>query len=411
MEKEMSANLSNRIGKLQAKISLVEERYENIEDPDYSWIRGSRPPRFRLNGSLMEKLQALGEIANYKSRIDERFKPAIHSKIKELEDQLPLEIEPFTNQEAALLGALIQSRNRVLVNLNGHGSFRFEVEQEVLEACQKLQQLPAKNDYQNEPNRDQIIQERRDKFIGKLHRILNAENVDDIIGSQENDDVDIVLMWLYYQNEEQFLGLLPDFLTTRPQRIQQVEKGQILSAVVMVYSPSGEILSKIRKPKEEKSLPSVELEHLINQEEDFLFPTIEEEAIFFEQSASKPKILYIEKRDPDVHSKIRGYLLEIYDKNIRQPVNADAVRKNFSRLSVVEIDTLIDKKFIRGEYKGGDPYKSFAPQEIAVMLYMHSNRKGSGGFNKRLAEEVYKIAEKEYQTILQDKENKIDYND
>lgn len=426
---------------LDHKLSSASVVFKNIETP--GWINQRNPNATNLRLDItpsLAKAENLDRVGNIKQQLHEVVLPAYRMGIGQLNFKISAsevisqteqsnKIESFTSYESAVLGALIESRNKTLIQLNGHGSFVFELDPEGLEICQRLKQKPI---HEGEGfiitgGNVEDLMEVRGRVLERLGRMLNDEKIDNIIDSQEDKDVEDVLIWLFIENENRFLGLLPDFLNAHLDHVTQYQarEGYQLEEVQNVWHPSGEILSKavgvikqesapIRKPKQAESADiSVKTAEEATNEQKNLEEIVDEEVIIstptiiivppYQEFPQKPKVLDIERRDPQVREKIDQYLREVLSKDSLRngEVNQSQVNREFQRLKSTTVDKMEENGYIKPS-GGNQRFPLFDITAIVQMLYYvdhGSHNLNANNFRKEseqiILEELEKIKEAE----------------
>lgn len=256
--------------RLEHKVSRATVVAANIRTP--GWINQENPKalglridndlepilRFRNKVKVGRIVMTLNEVMPiYRARLDQLTK-----EISAHHPEQPAKIESFTSQEAAMLGVLIQQKNSTHIKFNG-SSFKFEVDEDVLDACQRLGHLTANPEIYTTADRDQYIKQKRSQLLNALRNILDDENKDQFIDSQTNEDVEKVLRWLHMKNEDNFMGLLPDFLEAPIETVIQT-KSAYVQGIQKEWSPSAELLhnakvkrleDRIKTEQERKPIP------------------------------------------------------------------------------------------------------------------------------------------------------------
>lgn len=410
-------NLALEQSQLEHKVFRANDVLENIRTP--GWINRKNPQalglriddelepilRFKNRVRVGRIIMTLDEIIpTYQARLDQLTK-----EIAQAEPEQPTKIESFTNEEAAMLGTLILNKNGVTVKLNGHGIFKFELDEKMVEACQKLEQLPVSRLDYGELTPEEYLKARRESFLQTLEDILQSENVDSIIGSQKNDDVDRVLMWLYYQNEERFFGLLIDFLksTVNSETTVDGRRGYVES-FDRIWQPSAEILAKAGRKKEQvgrkeqaasppEKPPEEEGKQTVTTSVD---PgVVEIEAPPFEQSLLKPRVPVIEKRDPEVREKVRNYIADPPLQTITGPTSQGNISRLYNSLTDTFFLWAEEKKFVRpSDYRGGDKrHPLYTKEQVVLLRYVqhHAHRKTLVNLNPKMIKELMEIIQDE----------------
>lgn len=255
---------------LEHKLSRASLVADNILTP--GWIEKYNPKASRLrlgpdNDHLFENLE---RAVNIRYRLlaepEKAVIPAYQSGLAQVTQEIEKKqetspkIPSFTPQEAALLGALIANRNGALIKINGSHILTFEVDTEILQTCQKLQHtaLNLQAIMQSGLPRDQYIESARNQVLDNFKKMLEAENIESVIDSQENPDVETILIWLYFQNDK-MLGLLPDFLEARLDRVTRVaRRGYMVEGIFSQWIPSGEVLSRAKRRLQESQAREVQ---------------------------------------------------------------------------------------------------------------------------------------------------------
>lgn len=251
---------------LDHKISRATEVANNILTPD--WIEKCNPKaqQLRLGTDHDPLFKNLERAVNIRYRLmadpEKAVIPAYQSRlaqvIQEIEKipETSTKIESFTPQQAALLGALIANRNGALIKINGSHTLTFTADAEILQTCQKLQHtaIDLQAIMQSGLSRDQYIESTRGQVLSTLKQMLEAENIESIIDSQGSSDVETILTWLYLQNDK-MLGLLPDFLGARLDRVTTVtRRGYMVAGISYQWVPSGEVLSRVKRRLQESQI-------------------------------------------------------------------------------------------------------------------------------------------------------------
>lgn len=292
-----------------------------------------------------------GEIDSwYKSR-----RTVTASDVAQVEIMERLKVEEPTIEEAAILGELLLIRNNTTLQL-GRILVTLEVEQDVEAAIKTLVgQLPI----QQEGNLDQVMEnyiKRRPQVLTKFIDLVRSEKFEEILDGMQNEDIKSILMWLSYQDREEIGQVFLKLLAEKPDFIMQYE-GQQLMRVWQEWKDMPVITSYVEPP-------------------------------------ARARTLAIERRDPNVLSRIKEILGQINQRGITQPIDNPQMTKFFPVLKVSYVKNMTEKRAIRPN-RGRDHHPVFSPEEIAVMLYLYQYEEGIGGITPRMIRELNQIIETE----------------
>ena len=101
----------------------------------------------------------------------------------------------------------------------------------------------------------------------------------------------------------------------------------------------------------------------------------------------------MEKRDPDVRSKVIGIISEVGSKLKSGLMSPNQVTREFHSLTVTAINGFAEKKYINS---GTHNAKGYTQQEVALMLYIKTQ---GNNLTSRMIKDLKKIILEEFDKI------------
>ncbi|MDO8619035.1 MAG: hypothetical protein Q7R49_03790 [Candidatus Daviesbacteria bacterium] len=242
-------------------IAYAKELKDNAEIP--GWIE-SFQARHSVSPSVVSRISlASPDILTQARVLDEEIPTVLKKASQSLSDKSKeyseinslmsatepedTKVESFSNSDATMLARFLKTEKaNTFIRLNG-SSFNFEIDKDVLDACDRLEQLPAEPEPQSVVGKDILNKQKTIRLLKTLRDILEDEDKEKVIGSQSNKDVELVLIWLNLQNNDKFYGILPDFLeATNNLATIQVDRFSYVSGYHKEWIPAPEVLHKAK---------------------------------------------------------------------------------------------------------------------------------------------------------------------
>lgn len=233
------------------------------------------------------------------------------------------EVEPLRLSElqAAVLGTMLLLENNGRFNLGSEGSFVFQVDEELRSIVKKLvENLPRPLIASALYNEGKIA-------LAVADKILKGGNADEILSLQTNENISLLLLWIFYKDSEQMKEVLKDllYLSTVPPT-PEIQKGA--EHTIVVFEP----------------------------------PTI-------------PKVPKIEQRDPQIRQGINEYLDQIEIQSNTDLLHTAQLTRAFPHLTATFIDWIeLEKRYITPKRARDGRHPVFNRNEIVLMLYVHDKR-------------------------------------
>lgn len=271
-------------------------------------------------------------------------------------------LEIFSDEELAILAALVTLRHNTVVRPETGKSFLFTIDDESIPlACQNLvSQIPASNLENLGTQRENYIRHRV-TVIEKLGRVLESGEVEKIVDSQKNDDAKTLFIWLYFKNLEQMQGLISQFLKQSPEQVWQVERNEVTGVWKEWRANSQKAVTQVRPAQPEILVAAV---------------------------TTRPSVNRAERTDPDVRQKINSYLDQIDTKLAEHELSLPANQPQVTRAFPVLIDTVFkrlrENGYLTPEAGRDGKHPVYTKEEITLALYIHNRRRQTGGFQGRL---------------------------
>lgn len=117
-----------------------------------------------------------------------------------------------------------------------------------------------------------------------------------------------------------------------------------------------------------------------------------EEAVVETPVETKPKLLSIEKRDPNVREIISQIVDEIESKGIKKPLNADQLANNYPVLKMSFLKLVREKRYIKPEKGRDGNHPAYTIKDIAMLVYVYRK---NNGFSPREIKELRRLIENE----------------
>lgn len=294
--------------------------------------------------------------------------------------------QQITYEEAAILASMIQ--------LN---TDKFEVDELTLSTCQGLiDALPKRSNLDLALWRNQYVSTRT-AVLEKMGAILDSNRLDEIYDLHKDQDIKTLIIWLFLQRER--LGRnLSSLLPKRPEPMRQTE-----TELERLWEQYWQTVfgQQIKDGRQDHVTQEPVSEPVTSTEPPAQAPTKEpavsepvavlpQTLSVVEEKPERPKMLTIEKRDPDIRQTIDDLLKKLDEFHIRDTIGNPLLTKIFPVLKVTVVEKMIEDHII-SPIRGKDHHPAFNLAEIVKMAYIFSHNRNHGGIQTKMVKEIDKI--------------------